>query len=49
MKSYLRYEPSTQFGVISSPSCNSEYDYTGTVGNLQRRYLSILIACMHPL
>lgn len=47
MKSYLRYEPSTQFGVISSPNCNSEYDYTGTPF---LTLLNVCIACLgHPI
>uniref|UniRef100_A0A7S3MHG5 Guanine nucleotide-binding protein subunit beta-like protein n=1 Tax=Spumella elongata TaxID=89044 RepID=A0A7S3MHG5_9STRA len=31
MKSYLRYEPKKQFGVIASPQCNAQYDYTGNL------------------
>lgn len=31
MKSYLRYEPKKQFGVIASPQCNVQYDYTGNL------------------
>lgn len=31
MKSYLRYEPKHQFGVITSPQCNVQYDYTGNL------------------
>jgi hypothetical protein len=31
MKSYLRYEPKDQFGVITSPQCNVQYDYTGNL------------------
>ncbi|KAJ1417352.1 WD40-repeat-containing domain protein, partial [Ochromonadaceae sp. CCMP2298] len=31
MKSYLRYEPAKQFGVISAPNCNIQYDYTGSL------------------
>ena len=31
MKSYLRYEPKSQFGVIASPQCNVQYDYTGNL------------------
>ena len=32
MKSYLRYEPSRSFGLISSPQCNSVlYDFSGNL------------------
>lgn len=31
MKSYLRYEPNKIFGVITSPTCNVQYDYTGNI------------------
>jgi hypothetical protein len=31
MKSYLRYGPKEQFGVIASPQCNVQYDYTGNL------------------
>jgi hypothetical protein len=31
MKSYLRFEPKKQFGVIAAPHCNVQYDYTGNL------------------
>ncbi len=31
MKSYLRYEPNKVFGVISSPTCNVEFDFSGNL------------------
>jgi U3 small nucleolar RNA-associated protein 12 len=31
MKSYLRYEPSASFGVISSPTCNVTFDFSGNM------------------
>jgi len=43
MKSYLRYEPSTQFGVINSPACNAEYDYTGACGLIHSTLVIALI------
>jgi len=31
MKSYLRYEPRKAFGVISAPSCNVSFDFSGNL------------------
>ena len=31
MKSYLRYQPESAFGVIASPNANVSYDFSGNL------------------